>query len=70
MKRITLIVFALAAISFSACNSPQKTGNAKADSGSVGNSGATDGAAKSSFGGASGSTNMPPSGSDTSTTGH
>ncbi len=42
MKKLSLALMIAAVISFSACNSPQKTGDAQADSGSHGSSGASD----------------------------
>lgn len=71
MKKITLALMIIAVIAFSACNSPQKTGNAQADSGSHGSSGASDTtkAIKSpSFGTSASGT--ASSGSDTTTTKH
>lgn len=70
MKKFRFIICVLSGFALSACHSPQKTGNAQADSGSYGNSGATDSAAKSSFGTNASGTNLPASGSDTTTTGH
>ncbi|WP_419802450.1 hypothetical protein [Mucilaginibacter sp.] len=71
MKKLSLAALMIAGLALSACNSnTAKTGNAVADSGSHGSSGAIDTAAKGSPMGTSASGTMPSSGSDTSTTGH
>jgi len=72
MKKISLIILISAGLALSACNSPVKTGNAQADSGSAGNSGASDTtkAIKSSSFGTSASGNPTSSGSDTTTIKH
>ncbi len=72
MKKLTLALMIIAGIAFSACHSPTKTGNAKADSGSAGNSGAGDTTqsikGSPSFG--TGASGTASSGSDTTTTNH
>lgn len=71
MKKFALLIFIATGLVLSACNSPTKTGNAQADSGSSGSSGASDTtkAIKSpSFGTSASGT--ASSGSDTSTTKH
>ncbi|MGI4728662.1 MAG: hypothetical protein ACRYFL_08760 [Janthinobacterium lividum] len=73
MKKISFIVMVSAGLALSACNSnTAKTGNAVADSGSHGSSGASD-TTKAIHGsalGTSGAGNPTTSGSDTTTTSH
>lgn len=71
MKKLSLTLMIVAVIAISACNSQQKTGNAQADSGSHGSSGAIDTTTKSSSMGTSASGTSPASGSsDTTKTSH
>jgi hypothetical protein len=72
MKKFSLIIFIAAGLFLSACNSSPKTGGATSDSGSVGNSGASDTtqATQGTTTGAAAASGTPSSGSDTSTTGH
>ena len=70
MKKINLVLLVVATLAFAACNSnTAKTGDAVADSGSHGSSGAIDTTANGGPMGTSAS-GTPSSGSDTSTVKH
>lgn len=71
MKKLSLATIMIAGLAFTSCTSnTAKTGNAVADSGSHGSSGAIDTTTKGAPMGSSASGTLPASGSDTSTTGH